>query len=330
MFKENSNIDPTTIIPLSNLARGHEVSTYIKRVIDASLYDFHETEALEVSNVLLNVPGNRATVSGTFLVSKKDIENVKPLISNMTYVPVVGEHVVVAEYNGEYYYWPPLNRKGSVNENAIPGAAAPYTEGVKFGETFESRDVPPIVIGEGCIVFEGRFGQTLHFDGHNNKPTSMLTNTRYTGKENFRPERIDVDDSSIYLTSDGLPGNNPFDGQKVEGKKVLIKSNGIFISGEDVRLGSSVETNIEPVVKGTTLKELLDPIFETQISQNETTMVENTAKIAQLAAIQPQTPQTIEEIRVLGESNINLQMMNTKLQTAINSSTYLSETVKTV
>ena len=124
--------------------------------------------------------------------------------------------------------------------------------------------------------------------------------------------------------------SDKFDGQQVEGKKVLIKSKGIFISGEDVRLGSSVATSIEPVVKGTSLKELLDPIFESQMATNESTVVENTGKIATIVAIQPQTPQTIEEIRVLTETNVNLGLMNIRLQTAINDSTYLSETVKTV
>ena len=44
----------------------------------------------------------------------------------------------------------------------------------------------------------------------------------------------------------------------MEGKKVLIKSDGIFISSNDVRLGSSVENDLEPVVKGNELKKIID------------------------------------------------------------------------
>ena len=45
----------------------------------------------------------------------------------------------------------------------------------------------------------------------------------------FTTENIDEDDSSIYLTSDGLRGKS-FEGQKIEGKNILIKSDSIFIS----------------------------------------------------------------------------------------------------
>jgi len=326
---KKKNTDQTKVHDLSRLARPEEIDTHIKRLINASQYDFYETEAVVVNKVVLNELRNRATISGKFIEKpERFINDVKPLWPNITTVPVVGEQVAVMEYSGKWYYSTIIGKKQSINENAVPSGDI---KNQKYGNTFERRKIKPIEIREGSIIFEGRFGQTIHLDSHNNTPKIKIS--AHTLKDNeldgeFRKESIDNDDASIYLLSRGM--NDKFDEQDVNGKKVLIKSNGIFISGEDVRLGSSVETNIEPVVKGTTLKELLDPIFETQISQNETTMVENTAKIAQLAAIQPQTPQTIEEIRVLGESNINLQMMNTKLQTAINSSTYLSETVKTV
>jgi len=121
-----------------------------------------------------------------------------------------------------------------------------------------------------------------------------------------------------------------FDGNTVEGKKVLIKSNGIFISGDDVRLGSSVEAEIEPVVLGNKLKELLDEVFTGTITQNNAAIAANTAKLATLAAIQPPTPQSLEEINSLTEQNVELGEVNIKLQTSIRTATYLSSTVKTV
>ena len=51
---------------------------------------------------------------------------VKPLIPNIVAVPVIGEHVVVIEYNGQHFYTSIINRKGSVNENSIPGASGGY------------------------------------------------------------------------------------------------------------------------------------------------------------------------------------------------------------
>jgi len=327
-YRKKRNIDQTTSIPLSKLARGPEVSSYINRKIEASQYDFYETENMEVTSITLNSPISRGIVNGTLLGSGKNVTDVKPMFPNLTAAPVKGEQVNVVEYDGQHYYMSILNIKGSLNENSIPGASGEYIENTKYGNKFKRTKVKPIQIGEGCVLFEGRFGQTLHFDGHDNTPKIKISTHVDTSNGDYRSESIDEDDASIYLLSRGM--SDMFDKQEVKGKKVLIKSNGIFISGDDVRLGSSVTTDIEPVVKGTTLKELLDPIFEAQVTQNETTMVENTAKIAQLAAIQPQTPQTIEEIQRLGESNINLAEMNVRLQIAIKDSTYLSETVKTV
>ena len=169
-YREKRNIDQTTSIPLSRLATPSEISSYIKRLITASQYDYHESEAMEVQSVTLNEVNNRGSISGTFLNSGNFLENVKPLFGNMTTIPVIGEHVVVTEFNGQQYYSTIINRKGSPNENSIPGASGTYIENTKYGKTFERKKVKPIEIGEGCITFDGRFGQTLHFDGHDNTP----------------------------------------------------------------------------------------------------------------------------------------------------------------
>ena len=169
-YRKKRNIDQTTSIPLSRLATPSEISSYIKRLITASQYDFHETEALEVQSVTLNEVNNRGSVSGTLLNSADFLQNVKPLFGNLTTIPVIGEHVIVAEFNGQFFYSTIINRKGSQNENSIPGASGTYTKNTKYGNTFERKKVKPIEIGEGCITFEGRFGQTLHLDGHDNTP----------------------------------------------------------------------------------------------------------------------------------------------------------------
>ena len=267
-YREKRNIDQTTSIPLSRLATPSEISSYIKRLITASQYDYHESEAMEVQSVTLNEVNNRGSVSGTFLNSNNFLENVKPLFGNMTTIPVIGEHVVVTEFNGQQYYSTIINRKGSTNENSIPGASGTYVENTKYGKTFERKKVKPIEIGEGCITFDGRFGQTLHFDGHDNTPKIKISTHVDESDGNFRKESIDNDDASIYLTSRGM--RDTFDGETIEGKKVLIQSDGIFIKGreevrinapnlsvidDEVKLGSRDAS--QPVVLGDDLKEFL-------------------------------------------------------------------------
>jgi hypothetical protein len=263
-YREKKIVDTSTSIPLGRLARPSEISSYIKKLIKASQYDYHESEAFEVKEVILNEPLNRGSVTGNFINDpNQEILGgvVKPLMPNIVTVPVIGEHVVVIEYNGQHYYTSIINRKGSVNENSIPGASGGYTKNTKYGETFERKKVKPLEIGEGCIAYEGRFGQSIHFDGHDNVPSIKIRTNIDESDGEFTTENIDEDDSSIYLTSDGLRGKS-FEGQKIEGKNILIKSDSIFIKGDDIRLGSRVDNNLQPVVKGDELVKVLDEILD--------------------------------------------------------------------
>ena len=260
---EKKNINVATSIPLSRISRPTEISSFIKKEIRAAQYDFHETEAFEVTEVILNQPLNRASVKGTFVNNpnqpiKGDV--VKPKNPNIVAVPVVGEQVDVIELNGQHFYTSTVNLKGSVNENSIPGASGGYVKNTKYGEKFERKNTKPLEIGEGCVLFEGRFGQSVHFDGHHNVPSIKIRTNIDTGEGDFTTENIDEDDSSIYLTSDGLRGKS-FEGQKIEGKNILIKSDSIFIKGDDIRLGSRVDNNLQPVVKGDELVKVLDEIL---------------------------------------------------------------------
>ena len=109
-------------------------------------------------------------------------------------------------------------------------------------------------------MFEGRTGQSIHFDSHHNVPSIKIRTNIDTGEGDFTTENIDEDDSSIYLTSDGLRGKS-FEGRKIEGKNILIKSDSIFIKGDDIRLGSRVDNNLQPVVRGDELVEFLDTLL---------------------------------------------------------------------
>ena len=260
-YREKKIVDTSPSIPLGRLARPSEISSYIKKLIKASQYDYHESEAFEVKQVILNQPLNRGSVRGTFINNpNQEVDIVKPLMPNIVAVPVIGEHVVVIEYNGQHYYTSIINRKGSTNENSIPGASGDYIKNTKYGEKFKRKKVKPLEIGEGCILYEGRFGQSIHFDGHDNVPSIKIRTNIDESDGEFTTENIDEDDSSIYLTSDGLRGKS-FEGQKIEGKNILIKSDSIFIKGDDIRLGSRVDNNLQPVVKGNELVEFLDTLL---------------------------------------------------------------------
>ena len=261
-FRKKRSADISTSIPVG-VPSYSVINSMVKQLINTSQYDYHESEAFEVEEVILNEPGLRGSVRGTFINNpNQEILGgvVKPLMPNILSVPVIGEHVVVVEYNGQHYYTSIINRKGSPNENSIPGTAKPFEKNTTYGKTFERKQVKQIEIGEGCILYQGRFGQSIHFDGHNNVPSIKIRTNIDESDGNLTTESIDTDDSSIYLLSDGLIGQK-FDDQQIQGKKVLIKSDGIFIKGSDIRLGTAVETDLQPVVKGDDLLELFEDLI---------------------------------------------------------------------
>ena len=317
-------------ISFGRLPTPSQISSYIKQCIDASQYDFHETESFEVTGIITDDPLNRGSVTGTFINDPSQPAVIlRPVQTAVLTVPVVGEHVIASEYNGQHFYTAILNRKGNVTENSMPGISGTYDPKTTYSAdgTFKTKPVRPIQISEGCTLFEGRMGQSIHFDRNkkNNSPNIKLrVNDRDTSE--MKSENIDSDDSSIYLISNGVPfQQTTFDGEEIKGKKVLIKSDGIFIKGNDIRLGSGVSGNLEPVVKGNELKKLLDVVFEGTISTNEQAIKTNTVEI-----IVKTNAGDVKGSAELTQTNIELQKQNTKLTDAINNSSYLSDKVKTV
>jgi len=331
-FIEKLGVNTDTSIPIGRLGTPQEISSYIKKVVKASLFLYHETEAVVVSKVYHNDPENYGAIKGKFVVSKGVVDKVIPLMPHVTDIPLVGEHVLVTEYNGKHFYLTQINRKNSPTENSIP---VDLPENTKFGETYTKKDIRRVEVCEGDIVYEGRFGNSIKLgcDHTNNSPVIKIragqtldTETRkITGKP--VKENIDSDASSIYLISDGLRGTN-FDNQQIQGKKILIKSDGIFIKGSDIRLGSGDNNNLQPVVKGNDLKELLDPIFAAQQSVNQAVIAKNTAEIVVSSPGGP-TPNP-QKVVDLTKENKTLLQQNKDLQNAIDNSTYLSDKVKTI
>ena len=323
-FKKR-NVDTTTSIPLARLATPSQISSYIKKLINASQYEYHESEALEVKEIIINEIGDRDSIRGVFLNSGEDPGIVKSLMPNIVNVPVVGEHVVCVEYNGQYYYTSVINRNNSINENAIPGVAGGYDETKKFGKDFERKEVKQLKINEGSIMFEGRHGQSVHLDRAGDHTPQILMRTHKTFDDNddeyYIRENIDTDDSSIYLVSNGLSTIN-FDNERVEGKKVLIKSNGIFISGRDevrinapnVKLGSNDAK--ESVIKGEELKKFLEDMISDIDSAFNKSLIQ----------IKPAAP----DGGIAAVSTFTTAMVSLKANLATAAKKFLSETVKTV
>jgi len=238
-YRRKRRVDTTTSYD-TGVPTFSRIGSMVKKLIASSQYDFFEGEAFEVTEVILNESDNRGSVRGTFLNNpNQEILGgvVKSLTPNITTVPVIGEHVVVVEYNGQHYYTSIINRKGSVNENSIPGASGNYVRDTKYGKTFERKDVQPIFINEGDIVFEGRFGQSIKFgsarvnetetDAEGNETTvvKQKPSVKIVAGHRDIVENLSKDDSSIYL-------EGGIDNTDNESKKIQIKSNDIFITGK--------------------------------------------------------------------------------------------------
>ena len=282
-------------IPFPRVPNPQQISAYIKKILKLNSAEFFELEPMEVEKT--NLDGyTQGAILGKFINEPtQDIKGgvVLPLFPNMKHIPLKGEHVLVGDYNNQHYYFGIINRTNSVNENAQPGIAegSSNTTNTKYGKTFERKDIRPVTVNEGEIVYSGRFGQSIKF-GCNTSDNSPNIKIRCGQKSEIpdspnQPVKEDIerDGSSIYLLDNGLPYNAQddselFDGEQIENKKILIKSDGIFISGRDniklrcinnitvdtpnfnvsgdeVQLGSTETAELQPVVKGDDLMNLL-------------------------------------------------------------------------
>ena len=270
-IKKNKS-DLTTTNPLGRLPTGRAIGAYIKSIINNSLYDFHEWEALRVTKVFTDRTSDlRGAVTGQFVIEpNQDILGgvVRPFFGNgILQVPVAGEHVGVVEFNGRHYYIGTINQKGQIRENTLVDKPYPLPN-LKFSDddTFKRKEISPINITEGSTLYEGRFGQSIHFDRNKDNDSPVIRIGVKSSNKVLGGIAVPVDDSfensdsMIVLTSGGEKfSKNKFEDGKIDGKKILLKSDGIFIDGE-VRLGSSKDS-LEPVVKGDTLILFLEAIL---------------------------------------------------------------------
>ena len=294
-------------LDLDRLPTPRQLSDYVKKVFNSGATIYHETMVMEVTKVITNEPFDRGAVEGIFLHDPQQVTTrIKPQSQGVLRIPVKGEHVTVKELNGQFFYDSILNRRENVNENSLAGVTGILDSDNILSEdgTFTKKRVAPIKISEGCTLFEGRFGHSIHLSRNNpnNDPTiKMRVSSRQDSGQTT--ESIDNDDSSIYLISNGLEVGNKFDDEVLEGKKVLIKSDGIFISGrQEIRLNSSNvklggNDNLEPVVKGDQLVKLLDGIVKALSDGANAFTTEKAAgtTIQTLLALLPDTKSILSE-----------------------------------
>ena len=251
-WREKKTTDSNTSIPLSRVATPAEISDYIVSKINSSQYDYHESEAFEVTRVIVNESRNHGAVIGTFINDPTQTIKggiVLPFNPWFTNIPLLGEHVSVIEHEGQHYYTGIINRKNSANENSVPGVAAPYEENTKYGETFKRQDIRRVKVCEGEIVFEGRFGNTIKLgcNHKNNTPNIRIRAGQQKPPEEIGAvvaENINEDKSSIYLSTDETieldeiktSGNKSFPPESIKGNSIVMNSDKIFLNSKSGNL----------------------------------------------------------------------------------------------
>ena len=61
-WRRKRTVDTSTSIPLNRLATPTQISSYIKKIVNSSQYDYNETEAFEVTKVIMNENINHGAV----------------------------------------------------------------------------------------------------------------------------------------------------------------------------------------------------------------------------------------------------------------------------
>ena len=234
---------PTNVYPPNPLSdtfiKGPEIDRQIRQSINASNVIHHDYETVIVDSVILNEPFGRGSITGTFTKTGKIVGNVKPLSPHKITVPIVGEKVFVTEIDGDFYYTDILNEKGIPNNNI----ASTIGNAIEL-EDFKTKNQNAVTIEPGCILFEGRTGQSICFSQTKEQKPIIHIRTNDAVDEQLEEPNLQDDDSSIYLTSDGMDGT--FDGNPITGKNVIIQSDNILINGrKKVRISSSKKRDIE-------------------------------------------------------------------------------------
>jgi len=296
-YRQKISQDTTTSIPGGVPTIGKVISL-IKQQINNQQFDFYELETFEVTKVLVDyedLPKQKdghpdysyyGAVAGRFVINKAQSikpedgpQLVRPIDPKIKNYPVVGELVVVANYNGKSYYWNTLNSFNSPNENSVPGISyigtgeTPPTTLAKFGKRFERNgSIRQVKADEGDLIFHGRFGNSINLGSNDNSPVIKIrsgqrTDVQGTIKEKDTPdvkslkniinrggpipEDINKDKNSIYLSTDKKylinSSNNKFNPLEASGNSIIINSDKLIFNGRNgnVNIRASKDLHLE-------------------------------------------------------------------------------------
>ena len=295
-YRQKLSHDTSTSIPGGIPTIGKVVSL-IKQLINHQQFDFYELEPFEVTKVLLDyedLPKQKdghpnysyyGAVAGRFVINKSQSikpedgpQLVRPLDPKIKNYPVVGELVVVGNYNGKSYYWNTLNTFNLVNENSVPGISyigtgeSPPTALTKFGKRFERNgSIRQVKAEEGDLILHGRFGNSINLGSNDNSPVIKIRSGQRTdiqgkiksGDEDDVksmknvinrggpiPEDINKDKNSIYLSTGKKyiirNSNSKYKGQELiaEGNSIIINSDKLIFNGRNGNVNIRASKNL--------------------------------------------------------------------------------------
>ena len=293
-YRQKISQDTTTSIPGGVPTIGKVISL-IKQQINHQQFDFYELETFEVTKVLVDyedLPKQKdghpdysyyGAVAGRFVINKAQSikpedgpQLVRPIDPKIKNYPVVGELVVVANYNGKSYYWNTLNSFNSPNENSVPGISyigtgeTPPTTLAKFGKRFERNgSIRQVKAEEGDLIFHGRFGNSINLGSNDNSPVIKIrsgqrTDVQGTIKEKDKPdikslkniinrggpipEDINKDKNSIYLSTDKKytirNSNSKFGPLEASGNSIIINSDKLIFNGRNGNVNIRASKNL--------------------------------------------------------------------------------------
>ncbi len=248
---------------IGEIVDGNQVYDIVESVVDSNR-EFHQIEAAIVNHVWLDPKAKEfpkikvtigteeilmpnysllGTITATYTHSRKTINFVKSISSHMVVYPDVGEKVNMANFDGDIYWYSPLNLNQNVNVNRIAGIGGNIShEATKF-----NRKLAPQT---GDVIIQGRYGQSMRFgsDSGNEFPTVKIVCGQAEVEENVdvknadsafpQIENLDFDGSSIYMTSGpeeiGLIPSSKTDNKptKLFGNQIILNSDRIIFQAK--------------------------------------------------------------------------------------------------
>ena len=293
-YRQKLSQDTKTSIP-GGIPTIGKVISLIKQQINHQQFDFYELETFEVTKVLLDyedLPKQKdghpdysfyGAVAGRFVINKSQTikpedgpQLVRPLDPKIKNYPVVGELVVVANYNGKSYYWNTLNNFNLVNENSVPGISyigtgeSPPMALTKFGKRFERNgSIRQVKAEEGDLILHGRFGNSINLGSNDNSPVIKIRSGQRTDiqgiikKKDSRavksmknivnrggpiPEDINKDKNSIYLSTGKKyiirNSNSKFNPLEASGNSIIVNSDKLIFNGRNGNVNIRASKNL--------------------------------------------------------------------------------------